>query len=405
MSAASYVPLPSAPVFTNISLDDPRLLEPISLNPHGDAYSKLPTYEGLIFDSTTGTCSVRPDLDPRLTADTESVAQALLDAGMIGKANSLVACERLIRQGPHCDRGDHVVPWVIRCALNLLCSDCGSRQGRLRRMARNQPEAYNIIVNSDLKLLTFTIPLKTAAADAAEAVARRALAREAFARFYRKLKARQGSGEFAMEIFDIVDPKACSVSFYAIYIGDCMPVDYRALWSASAPIGSKVRLQSCKGELTPEVSPSTRATRSRISSKAALEIAQSGLEPVLRLPAVERISYAVAFDGLPLSTPYGQLRGLDDRPQGNPECCDGHSDDGRRTDPAPYGYCPTHVERPLKFDPTAPLRTRSEFRQAWPNARFRFVPMRSTVTYRNEPETNCSRALSWDSPPPRFGLN
>jgi hypothetical protein len=275
-------------------------------------------------------------------------------------------------------------------------------------MAHNQPKAYNTIVNSDLILLEFTIPMKTAAADAYEAVIRRSLARKAFAVFCRKLQARQSvPGEFAMEIFDIVDPEASSVSFYAIYVSDTMtfPSDYRSMWSASAPTGSRVSLQSCKGELTPEVFPSTRATRSRMSSKAALEIALSGLEPVLSLPAAERICYAVAFEGIPLSTPYGRLRGLGDGHGENPECCDGHSVSDCRRDPAPYGFCPKHVERPLKFDPTAPLRTRSEFRLAWPNARCLFVPMRSTVTYRNEAASYCVQGLYRDSPPPRFGPN
>jgi hypothetical protein len=405
MSTSSLVSVPSVPVFIEISLNDPRLTsEALYLNP--DA-SMQPAYKGLIFDSATGKWSVRPDLDPRLSPDTEAVAHALLNAGMTGKANSLVGCERIIRQGPFCEEGDHVVPWVVRCALHLLCVVCGSWQGRLRRMAHNQPNAFNKIINRDLTLLRFTIPMKTPAADANEAVARRFLIREAFARFLRKLKARQRvPGQFGIWIFDVVDPRACSVSLHALYISDSMafPTDYRHLWAASAPAGSRVTLQSCKGEVTPEVFPSNRATRSRMSSRGALQIVLCGLEPVLRLPAAERISYAVAFDGLPLSTPYGLLRGLEDCPGENPECRDEHSDSDCRTAP-PYGYCPTHVERPLKFDPMAPLRTRSEFQLAWPNASRRFVPMRSTATYRNEAEPHCSRALSWHSPPPRFGPN
>jgi hypothetical protein len=140
-----------------------------------------------------------------------------------------------------------------------------------------------------------------------------------------------------------------------------------------------------------------------MSSKAALEIALSGLEPVLRLPAVERISYALAFEGIPLSTPYGRLRGLGDGPAKNLECCDGHSDSGCRSDPVPYGFRPKHVERPLKFDATAPLRTRSEFRPAWPNASFNFGPIKPNFRYRNEAVSDCSQVLYWDSPPPRFG--
>jgi hypothetical protein len=142
---------PSTP--STIDLNHPSLNTPIHLADPDRPYLQ----HGLEYDEL-GQVRIKPEIESKMRPSEIKLVHALIAAGRLSEANSIVGCRRICKPLSHCPDNHEVIAARVICDRPLLHEACATGVRRAIKFTCEHPKLAEFLFRNRFEVFTLTIP-------------------------------------------------------------------------------------------------------------------------------------------------------------------------------------------------------------------------------------------------------
>jgi hypothetical protein len=290
---------------STIDLNHPSLNTPITLADPDRPYLQ----HGLEYDEQ-GQVRIKPAVEAKMRPSEIARVKALIAAGRLPEANSLVACGRIHKSISQCPDRHEVEAAQTICDRPLLHEKCARAKRREAKLTHEHPELVAFLLHTSYSVLTLTIP-----SDRHSVAAHRQL-RECFKRFRSRVVGEDSHKEYGwLSSVSFAGAPGTVESRVICYHEDGLAAwpTLNKLWQQIAPPGSTFRVRTFDGH------------DGDLQSDGLL-YAMGGFEPYwMSIRPGEELALSAEFLGYDLTGLYGMFRSftasMPDPPPLTPTLC------------------------------------------------------------------------------------